>query len=403
MFEILKTKGQARRGRLTLPHGVVETPFFLPIATHGSVKTLSVGDVEKLGAEIILSNTYHLLLRPGLQGLQRLQGLHKLMGWKKPILTDSGGYQVFSLAKMNKITEDGVEFQSHIDGVRVKLTPESSMEMQTAIGSDIAMQFDDVADGTSSRERFEDAMERSLRWAERSKRAMEQLGDTDRGPRQRAVKRALTGKIGVRTQLLFGIVQGGTYEDLRERSARGLMDIGFDGYAVGGLSVGEPREDMYRITKFVCDLLPEDKPRYFMGGGMPEEIVANVNAGIDMFDCVLPTRNARHGTLFVWKQDPSSIDWFTVPPYFPPNVGGIKGGYNDLFYDKFHITNEEYAFAEEKIDPFCDCETCTTTSRAYLRHLFATGEMLAYRLATIHNLRFYLRLMEELRKVIDKS
>ncbi len=396
MFELLKTRGGARRGRLTLPHGVVETPFFLPIATHGSVKTLSVGDVERLGAQIILSNTYHLLLRPGFEGIKKLGGLHKLMGWEKPILTDSGGYQVFSLAKRNKITEDGVEFQSHIDGTRVKLTPESSMEMQTTIGSDIAMQFDDVADGTSSRERFEDAMERSLRWAERSKSAMEQTGDTDWGPRQRAVKRALTGKIGGRTRLLFGIVQGGTHEDLRERSARGLMDIGFDGYAVGGLSVGEPREDMYRITKFVCDILPKDKPRYFMGGGMPEEIVANVNAGIDMFDCVLPTRNARHGTLFVWAKDPATIDWFgsaNLRPYDPAN----------LFYNKFHITNEEYAFAEEKIDPFCDCETCATTSRAYLRHLFATGEMLAYRLATIHNLRFYLRLMEELRKAIDKS
>ena len=370
MFEVFKTKGWARRGRLELPHGVVETPFFMPIATHGSVKTLSPGDVETLGAQIILSNTYHLLLRPGLQSLQRLQGLHSFMGWQKPILTDSGGFQVFSLAKLNKIAEDGVEFQSHIDGARVTLTPEASMEMQQAIGSDVAMQFDDVASGTSSRERFEEAMERSLRWAKRSKAAM--------GGRQ----------------ALFGIVQGGIHEDLRERSARGLMEIGFDGYAIGGLSVGESREDMYRITKQVCGILPEDKPRYFMGGGMPEEIVANVNAGVDMFDCVLPTRNARHGTLFVWKQDPKTIDWLK-------GVTGLRSG-NKTFYDKFHITNEEYAFAEEKIDPYCDCETCATTSRAYLRHLFATGEMLAYRLATIHNLRFYLRLMEELRQAIEK-
>ncbi len=375
MFDVTRTTGKARLGRLTLPHGVVETPCFMPIATKGAVKTLSSRDVETLGAQIVLSNTYHLLLRPGLEGMKKLGGLHKLMGWDKPILTDSGGYQVFSLAKLNKIAEEGVEFQSHIDGARVSLTPELSMEMQAAIGSDIIMQFDDVAPGDSSRERFEDAMERSLRWARRCKEEWKVLKAA--GPQNH----------GLCEPALFGIVQGGVHEDLRERSINGLVDIGFDGYAIGGLSVGEPREDMYRITKFACDRLPRDKPRYFMGGGMPEEIVTNVHAGVDMFDCVIPTRNARHGTLFVWNRDPASVDW--VSP-------STSSGHN-LFYDKLNITSEVHAFSDEPIDPFCDCETCAMTSRAYLRHLFSIGEVLAMRLATIHNVRFYLRLMEQLR------
>lgn len=366
MFELLKKNGKARRGRLTLPHGVVETPIFMPIATKGAVKTLSSADVEGLGASIVLSNTYHLLLRPGLEGIQKLGGLHHLMGWNKPILTDSGGYQVFSLAKMNKTTENGVVFQSHIDGKRIDLTPELSMEMQKAIGSDIVMQFDDVAAGDSTRERYEEAMERSLRWAKRCREALPP------------------------GQNLFGIVQGGTHEDLRERSLKGLVDIGFDGYAIGGLSVGEKREDAYRVAEFICDRMPEDKPRYFMGGGMPEEIVHYVSIGVDMFDCVLPTRNARHGTLFTWKQDPSTID------FFPPNLRPSEP--SPLFYNKLNVTAEASQYDDGPVDPFCDCSTCKTTSRAYLRHLFSVGEILAMRLATIHNLRFYLRLMEELRK-----
>jgi len=330
----------------------------MPIATTGAVKTLSAADVEKLGASIVLSNTYHLLLRPGLEGMKKLGGLHKLMGWSKPILTDSGGYQVFSLSKLNKTTEEGVEFQSHIDGARVKLTPELSMDMQGVIGSDIAMQFDDVAAGDSTRERYEDAMERSLRWAKRCKEAKA-------------------------NENLFGIVQGGIHEDLRQRSIEGLKAIGFDGYAIGGLSVGEKREDAYRVVDALMEHMPADKPRYFMGGGMPEEIVHYVHAGVDMFDCVLPTRNARHGTLFVWNQDPATVAWSKD---------------KTDFYSKLHITNEKHQFDDGPIDPFCDCETCKTTSRAYLRHLFAVGEMLAYRLSTIHNLRFYLRLMEALRE-----
>ncbi len=360
MFELLGTYNKARSGQLTTKHGVIETPCFMPIATKGAVKTLSSAEVESLGASIVLSNTYHLLLRPGLEAMQKLGGLHHLMNWNKPILTDSGGYQVFSLSKTNKTTEDGVAFQSHIDGAKIMLTPELSMQMQSAIGSDIFMQFDDVAAGDSSRERYEDAMERSLRWAKRCKDAF-------------------------RGENLFGIVQGGTHEDLRERSLNGLLEIGFDGYAIGGLSVGEKREDAYRIAEFICEKLPADKPRYFMGGGMPEEIVHYVRAGVDMFDCVLPTRNARHGTLFVWNQDPST--W-----------NPLDGDERTDFYAQLHITNEGFAFADEPLDPFCDCSTCKTTSKAYLRHLFQTGEILALRLATTHNLRFYLRLMERLRQ-----
>lgn len=369
MFDVLKTKGKARRGKLTLPHGVVETPIFMPIATRASVKTLSSSDVVKLGAQIILNNTYHLLLRPGLEAMKKLGGSHKLMNWNKPILTDSGGFQVFSLAKISKTTEDGVTFNSHIDGAKVEITPESSMEMQAAIGSDIVMQFDDVADGTSTRSRFEAAMERSLRWAKRSKDAFQSPAGSK----------------------LFGIVQGGTHEDLRARSAKGLVDIGFDGYAIGGLSVGEPRPDMYRIVKNITDQLPADKPRYFMGGGMPEEVVHNVFQGVDMFDCVLPTRNARHGTLFVWKQDPKTVDWAAVAA--DPDGSG--------FYEKLNITAERESLDLGKIDPHCDCETCATTSRAYLRHLLSVGEPLGQRLATIHNLRFYLRMMEEMRRYLE--
>lgn len=346
----------------------------MPIATRGAVKTLSADDMRELGAQILLSNTYHLLLRPGLENMKKLGGLHDLMGWHKPILTDSGGYQVFSLAakdsKNVKITDDHVEFRSHLDGSKMKLTPELSMQMQfQAIGSDIAMQFDDVAPGDSDREVYEGAMKRSLVWAGRCKSEFERIRSVGIGcanPKQK----------------LFAIVQGGTHEDLRAESIKGLTEIGFDGYAIGGLSVGEPREDAYRIAEFCCDRLPVDKPRYFMGTGMPEEIVHYVSIGVDMFDCVIPTRNARHGTMFTWNDDPRKVDLE-----------------ND-FYSKILITNEQFQFDQGPIDPHCDCPACETTSRAYLRHLFATDEMLGMRLATMHNIHFYLTLMKELRRRI---
>lgn len=373
IFKVETTNEWGRRGEIQTAHGSIKTPFFMPIATKGAVKTMSASDMKKLGAQILLSNTYHLLLRPGLEAMRELGGLHAFMNWDGPILTDSGGYQVFSLSKMNKTTEEGVTFQSHIDGTRVHLTPELSMQMQSAIGSDIVMQFDDVAAGDSTRERYEDAMKRSLRWALRCKETF--------------------STSSILRPLLFAIVQGGIHEDLRETSARGLMGIGFDGYAIGGLSVGEKREDAYRIVKYVCGILPQDRPRYFMGGGMPEEIVAYVQMGVDMFDCVIPTRNARHGTLFVWNQDPSLVDWSAYQDPRPAS----------LFYDRLRITGESSALDQSPIDPYCDCETCKTTSRAYLRHLFSVQELLALRLATIHNLHFYLTLMKRLREWIAKT
>ena len=379
MFTLLSTQGSARRGRLETAHGVVETPIFMPIATAGAVKTLLAEEVDALGAQIILGNTYHLLLRPGQAFLQDVGGVRKLMRWNKPMLTDSGGYQVFSLAKLNATDEDGVTFQSHIDGHTVRLTPESSMEVQTAIGSDIFMQFDDVAAGVSSRVRYEEAMERSIRWAQRSKAAFVQLGGAN-AQRQ-----------------LFGIVQGGTYEDLRERSARELINIGFDGYAIGGLSVGEAREDAFRITKHIAALLPIDRPRYFMGGGMPEEIVYYVSVGVDMFDCVLPTRNARHGTLFVWKEDPKSA---VREAFTRAQEGAADFRIAEALYEKIQITNERFTQDLSPIDQWNDTPTSQTYSRAYLRHLFKSGEMLGMRLATLQNLRFYLRMMEELREII---
>ncbi len=378
MLKILKTKNQARRGQLVTVHGTIETPFFMPIATKGAVKALSTIDMEFLGAQILLSNTYHLMLRPGMENMQKLGGLHAFMNWNKPILTDSGGYQVFSLSRMNKITDEGVTFQSPLDGTSLHLTPELSMQMQEALDSDIRMQFDDVAAGDSTYARFEDAMERSLKWARRCKTSFNKGFDAV-DPSDRS------------TSMLFGIVQGGTHENLRQRSAQGLVDIGFDGYAIGGLSVGEPKEDCYRFTQFTTPFLPPDKPRYFMGGGMPEEIVYYHSVGVDMFDCVIPTRHARHGTLFVWQEEPSHLDFDQV----------ARQVLNPTFYSIKRITNEQFQLETEPVDTRCPCELCTNYSTAYLRHLFATQELLAYRLATIHNLTFYLTLMRSLRSWIE--
>lgn len=372
MFQLQKKHDRARRGILKTPHGDIETPFFMPIATKGAVKSLASEDVLMLGAQIVLSNTYHLHLRPGFDGMKQLGGLHKFMNWNGPILTDSGGYQVFSLGKIRSIDEDGVDFQSHIDGKKIRLTPEGSVAMQNMIGADIIMQFDDVAPGNSPRERYEEAMERSLRWAKRCKDSYNE------------------------NQKLFGIVQGGTHEDLRRRSAEGLMKISFDGYAIGGLSVGEPREDTFRISKFLCEILPEDQPRYFMGGGMPEEIVYYVSVGVDMFDCVLPTRNARHGTLFVWKGDPAES---VKEAFTRAREGASDEQIAEALYDKLQVTREPYTYDLLPIDEWGP-ETSKAYSKAYLRHLFKTNELLAYRLATMQNLGFYLRLMSELRRVL---
>ncbi len=360
-------------------HGVVQTPVFMPIATAGALKTLLPSEVANLGASIILGNTYHLLLRPGEEELKKFGGVRPFMHWDGPLLTDSGGYQVFSLSKLNTTDDDGVTFQSHIDGSTHRLTAERSMEIQDAIGSSIRMQFDDVAAGNSIRDRYTVAMERSLRWAARSKKRFDEFVVN---PASRP--------------LLFGIVQGGTHQDLRARSLQGLVNIGFDGYAIGGLSVGESREDAFRIVRSLAKDMPADCPRYFMGGGMPEEIVAYVSFGVDMFDCVLPTRNARHGSLFVWKGNPADA----VREAFARAMDGAADfRIAEALYEKIQITNERFTADDALIDAWNDAETSKTFSRAYLRHLFKTGETLGLRLATLQNLGFYLRMMEELRLI----
>ncbi len=360
MFAVSRTsaKSAARTGTLTLAHGAVPTPCFMPIATKGAVKTIDVPDLEAAGADIILSNTYHLMLRPGVETLRALGGLHGLMGWAKPILTDSGGYQVLSLAAMRTVTDEGVAFRSHIDGSTHALTPERSQEVQQAIGSDVAMILDDLVDYPVGEAQAHVALERTLMWARRQK--------------------AWWARHEHGTRKLFGIVQGSTFPNLRRRSAEELVAIGFDGYAHGGLSVGEPRAESYALTELVNGILPTDKPRYWMGAGKPEEIVGYVKRGCDMFDCVLPTRNARHGSLYVWK-DMAAL--------------GKDAG----FYEVLHVTNERYAADAAPIDPTCACFTCTHHSRAYVRHLFSVEEPLGQRLATIHNVHFYLELMRRIR------
>lgn len=376
MYKLENKRGLARSGVLTTGHGEIQTPFFMPIATKGAVKTLSSIDMKKIGAQILLSNTYHLLLRPGMDNMRKLGGLHDFMRWDGPMLTDSGGYQVFSLSKLNDITEDGVSFQSHIDGRKIHLTPEGSMAMQGAIGADMIMQFDDVASADSTRERFEEAMERSLRWAERCK---ESYNDS---------------------QLLFGIIQGGTHEDLRLRSLEGLVNIGFDGYAIGGLSVGEPRPASFRISKMIAKNMPEDKPRYFMGGGMPEEIVYYVSVGIDMFDCVLPSRNARHGTLFLWKGEPDDC---VEEALRRAEEGMTDVMIKDALYDQVQIGRQDFEYDKSPIDKYSRAEESRFYTKSYLRHLFKTDEMLGMRIATLQNISFYMQLMEGLRKAIRKK
>ncbi|QEE24010.1 tRNA guanosine(34) transglycosylase Tgt [Rhodanobacter glycinis] len=353
-FDLLATDGAARRGRLNFPRGTVETPAFMPVGTYGSVKAMTPRDITDIGAEIILGNTFHLFLRPGLDIIGKFGGLHRFIGWDKPILTDSGGFQVFSLAHKRKLTEEGVTFASPVDGSKVFLSPEVSMKIQTVLDSDIAMIFDEctpyLVDGAPATQKLaSDSMELSLRWAARSRQAFNELGNPNN---------------------LFGIVQGGVYEPLRRRSAEGLVDIGFDGYAVGGLAVGEPEEERNRTLDFTLPMLPADKPRYLMGVGRPEDIVEAVRRGVDMFDCVMPTRNARNGFLFVPE-------------------GTLR------------IRNAKFADDTRVIEEGCDCYACANGfSRAYLRHLDRCNEILASQLATMHNLRHYQRLMAGLREAI---
>ena len=353
-FELLANEGAARRGRITLSRGVIETPAFMPVGTYGSVKAMTPRDLRDVGAQVILGNTFHLWLRPGLDVIGEFGGLHRFIGWNKPILTDSGGFQVFSLAERRKLTEEGVTFASPIDGSRVFLSPEESMRIQTVLDSDIVMAFDEctpyTVDGKPVDARVvRESMELSLRWAARSRRGFDELGNPN---------------------ALFGIVQGGVHGDLRARSAEGLLEIGFDGYALGGLAVGEPEAERNATLESACPRLPADKPRYLMGVGRPEDIVEAVRRGIDMFDCVMPTRHARNGFLFT-------------------RAGTLR------------IRNAKYANDVRPVEEGCGCYACANGfSRAYLRHLDRCGEILGAQLATIHNLHHYLMLMHELREAI---
>jgi len=357
-FELMTTDGAARRGRLTLAHGTVETPTFMPVGTYGTVKAMAPTELVDAGAQIVLGNTFHLWLRPGLEVIEAHGGLHRFMGWDRPLLTDSGGFQVFSLGPLRKIAEEGVRFASPVNGDRLFLTPEESMRIQTALDSDVAMVFDECTpyeiDGRpATQDEAAASMRLSLRWAERSRDEFLRLGE-GRG----------------RRNALFGIVQGGMYEPLRDESLGGLADLGFDGYAIGGLSVGEPKEDMLRILSHTAPQLPRDRPRYLMGVGTPEDLLDGITAGIDMFDCVMPTRNARNGWLFT-------------------RFGDLK------------LRNARYRNDLEPVEPGCSCATCRQFSRAYLHHLQRVNEILGARLNTVHNLHFYLRLMREARAAIE--
>ena len=346
-FAVSHADGAARRGRLELAHGALDTPAFMPVGTYGSVKAMSPAELEELGAQIVLGNTFHLWLRPGTEVIAKHGGLHRFMGWRLPILTDSGGFQVFSLGALRRISEDGVQFASPINGDRLMLTPEESIRIQRTLDSDIAMVFDECTPYPATREQAEDSMLLSLRWAERSKRAWEGSANA-----------------------LFGIVQGGVYEPLRERSLEGLLGIGFDGYAIGGLAVGEPRDERERILRHAAPLLPADRPRYLMGMGTPEDLIEAVSAGIDMFDCVLPTRNARNGWLYT-------------------RSGDVK------------IRNARYRDDSQPLDSACACYGCRNFTRAYLHHLQKANEILGARLNTLHNLHYYQQLMRELREAIE--
>ena len=358
-FSVRATDGGARLGECRTPHGVFQTPAFMPVGTQGTVKAIRHPDLEDAGAEIMLSNTYHLLLRPGDELIARRGGLHQFIGWKRPILTDSGGYQVFSLAHRCVITEDGADFRSHLDGTRHLLTPERATDVQARLGSDIAMVLDECLGFPATHDAAANSMRRSVRWADRGRRRMLEL-------RSRRVDDVTASNAG---QAQFGIVQGGVFEDLRRESADATVAVGFEGYAIGGLSVGEPSEQMYSVAESVARRLPLDQPRYLMGAGTPEDLVECVARGMDMFDCVMPTRNARNGQLFTSQ-------------------------------GRINIRNAKYAEDDRPLDPACRCYTCRHHSRAYLRHLCMAGEMTAGTLNTLHNLSFYLDTMQGIRDAI---
>lgn len=359
-FAITACDGLSRRGQLRTPHGLVETPAFMSVGTVGAVKAVTPRDLEAVGAEIILANTYHLLLRPGHELIAKLGGLHRFMGWSRPILTDSGGYQVFSLASRRVITEQGVRFRSHLDGSMHELTPELATDIQARLGSDIAMVFDECTNYPATIEETRESMERTLRWAARCRERHVYLAGNPSGAG------SLMTTPG---QVQFGIVQGGFYPELREESARGTVALDFDAYAIGGLSVGEPTKALYEVAEKTAALLPHEKPRYLMGVGMPDDLVESVARGIDLFDCVLPTRNARNGQLFT-KTGPMSIK-------------------NSIFSDDDRPVDEE-----------CLCYTCRHFSRAYLRHLYMAKEITSTTLNTLHNLHFYLDTMRRIREAI---
>lgn len=347
IYEPISTDGLARRGRVHLKHGIVETPTFMSVGTVGTVRTMTSQDLEEMGCQIILGNTYHLFLRPGMEVIKEFGGLHHFIRWNRPILTDSGGFQIFSLAKNNKLVEDGAHFQSHIDGTKFLLTPELCTEVQETLGSDIHMVLDECTTFPATHADAKSSMERSLRWAARCRKARSKMD-----------------------LMQFGIVQGSMFEDLRRLSVAGLVEIGFDGYAIGGLSVGEGKNDLLAMTGLCTSLLPTTHPRYLMGVGTPLDIVEAVNQGVDMFDCVMPTRNGRNGTMFT-------------------SLGKVS------------IKNAKYKLSDEPLDPACPCYTCKTYSLGYLRHLFVAGEITSHRLLSLHNLTYYQTLVQGISAAIE--
>ncbi len=363
-FQLEATDGNARAGRMITPHGEVETPVFMPVGTVATVKAVPQDVLEELGVQILLNNTYHLYLRPGVEQVRKLGGVQRFMAWDKPILTDSGGFQVFSLSELRKVTEEGVAFKSHLDGSAHFFSPEKSLEAEIGLGADIVMAFDECTEYPAERGRAQESMEMTARWAKRSKDYFEAHKKETPWFEAKSMEKGRD-----QTQALFGIVQGGMYPDLRRESAERTVEIGFPGYAIGGLSVGEPRDKTWEIVNETIPLLPKDKPRYVMGVGTPEEIVKYVSLGVDMMDCVLPTRAARHGLLFTSE-------------------------------GKLNIKNARYALDEAPLDPNCRCKVCERYTRAYLRHLYASNEVLAQVLNTIHNLAYYLDTMRRVRQAI---